>query len=1469
MTNGISSESVAGMLCRISLLVGVTYLGSSCGLIPQSKQEGGLSFQQGVAESSNLSQHQSEDARELEKDLLSKYYTEFSRRLDDEVSALRKADVELEAQIADLRVRLNKFELYVKSEIDRLTKEDESLRKELERLEITFAKRMDGLETDIELVLKMALDNTKSVADLKSELTKAIAESADSVRREVHELRQAAINGIRNELTKGLADAKSDLDQARSDLEAADAANKAALEASDEANKRQFQEAAAAAKEAFDKHLEAYAKLKSDYDKRMSLAEQKILDLGKGLESQAKALEDYKKEAERIYVAKVEYERFIGRSSTLKGALSALRSDLVGSDGRGGVVAERIQKKYDELKTVLIGKDGKGGLVANIASDQARKKIESLRNELFGKDGQSGLIGKIEDDFARAKDRIDKGEDLAFKEIQVQIEHYRRKSLDIKAKVNAAKTSGLKPEEVSHKLLTISLVYQPHVTAYKELILDAIKSMKSTYGSRGDNKILDQIAEIEKDFKNALELEVFTKGEIEAMSDELMQTIEKANEVASWANAVRSHLGHGSMEFVNAFQNLEQKVGDLGERMDSAEDILSGLEAKFQQKKQEAIDAAADMVGMLRNTMDESLVNLSGKIDDVNSKVDSQVEELKRGVSRTVNDLANLRSAHQALHHQHNSLVTRFAKKVANEQKQKDLDEKMRSAQDALILYMQAKQKAAWRVMELLNPNQMAEKKDFYDSLFRLGKPGRLASVYSDDVTNKKCEIQTKAVFANAGNMDAHMLLSHYLVSMGIKGELGRLDQTLNIGLGSSLLEGKAQIQKAAILGTLEVFPAVEDASCRVRVEDWARYVLTSDDLNTKLESKGVSIPSLLNADIGSDSFKTLYARVKKAANSYAKRWQDYQDVLNSIGGDLAMTEVAEIAANLVEKIVNEHRIKDLEHQFSEFRKGVEGVVGNLNSTGNNVSSNTAAIKGLKEEFQNKLMVLDQKNLDLKEYVQSSIDKKMQDMKEKTGQIQNSVLDLVKVVATLAQRQGYGDLVASAQSAGAIIKGSFNINPSSLFVEPKVTNVQHLYGNLTYDVKAGHVTNPDGSRFDHNNVANSWTAENQRKSHYFDETCSSASLGFSMGSQIKGDKCWINFRSSPLANAHNKVVENVVIRLFGSAEFVHVKVPYTQNTIVAGDMKYDAKDRVYMVSPNADSKRHAQRYIAEYLKGGLDALTSNPLGISRHLYPVKAHVQGSSFMGAFDIQDPTLLDRGVAGFNSINGFKIEFTPVRYVTDNRQYLDAAGTQPNQNYGQVVQKGIGARKDYQVYLYSPIVLDFLNEGVIRTTSQLERPVKFDLDGNGVQETVGWVEGLDGSFLTLDLDLNGTIDSGRELFGQATKLQDGSLARNGYEALGQYDANGDGSIDKEDPVFSRLRIWSDINADGISQKSELGSLGEANVTSISLKYTQYGDGKVYQNGNWLKYQAKFFGPEHCGEEGCKSYDVFFGATQALSQK
>ena len=85
---------------------------------------------------------------------------------------------------------------------------------------------------------------------------------------------------------------------------------------------------------------------------------------------------------------------------------------------------------------------------------------------------------------------------------------------------------------------------------------------------------------------------------------------------------------------------------------------------------------------------------------------------------------------------------------------------------------------------------------------------------------------------------------------------------------------------------------------------------------------------------------------------------------------------------------------------------------------------------------------------------------------------------------------------------------------------------------------------------------------------------------------------------------------------------------------------------------------------------------------------------------------------------------------------------------------------------ISLYDPIALDLNNNGKIDTLN-LENGVFFDHNGDEIAFKSSWVNSSDG-ILARDIDGDGKITSGAELFGNFTRLKNGELAKNGAEAL-----------------------------------------------------------------------------------------------------
>lgn len=159
-------------------------------------------------------------------------------------------------------------------------------------------------------------------------------------------------------------------------------------------------------------------------------------------------------------------------------------------------------------------------------------------------------------------------------------------------------------------------------------------------------------------------------------------------------------------------------------------------------------------------------------------------------------------------------------------------------------------------------------------------------------------------------------------------------------------------------------------------------------------------------------------------------------------------------------------------------------------------------------------------------------------------------------------------------------------------------------------------------------------------------------------------------------------------------------------------------------------------------------------------------------------------------------------------------------------------------------------------------------FDHAGDGFAERSGWA-GKDNGLLALDINGNGRIDSGAELFGSETRLANGQQAANGFEALKALDSNADGQIDAGDAAFANLRIWQDADGDGATDAGELLTLTDAGVQSIQLNYAN--GTATDANGNTHKQIGVYTttaGVQQAAEDVWFAVDsVFSKATEILA--
>lgn len=224
------------------------------------------------------------------------------------------------------------------------------------------------------------------------------------------------------------------------------------------------------------------------------------------------------------------------------------------------------------------------------------------------------------------------------------------------------------------------------------------------------------------------------------------------------------------------------------------------------------------------------------------------------------------------------------------------------------------------------------------------------------------------------------------------------------------------------------------------------------------------------------------------------------------------------------------------------------------------------------------------------------------------------------------------------------------------------------------------------------------------------------------------------------------------------------------------------------------------------------------------------------------------------------------------TTNVQNSDAQTAQQCTNQAQATQQGGGGGGSGPYWEYdpgtSPIIIDTEAEGFHLTSA--ENGVLFDISGTGHPIQIAWTdEHYHNAFLALP-GSDGLVHNGKQLFGNFTP-QPASPDPNGFLALAEFDkpqngGNGDGVIDEQDAVYSRLRLWIDENHDGICQANELHTLPEMAVYSLALSYFE--SRRTDEFGNQFRYRARVDPGTRrdardqtaTGDPGRWTYDVFF---------
>jgi hypothetical protein len=175
-------------------------------------------------------------------------------------------------------------------------------------------------------------------------------------------------------------------------------------------------------------------------------------------------------------------------------------------------------------------------------------------------------------------------------------------------------------------------------------------------------------------------------------------------------------------------------------------------------------------------------------------------------------------------------------------------------------------------------------------------------------------------------------------------------------------------------------------------------------------------------------------------------------------------------------------------------------------------------------------------------------------------------------------------------------------------------------------------------------------------------------------------------------------------------------------------------------------------------------------------------------------------------------------------------------------------VGCDKKVYTAIGSPLVIKTnpIAKGPIPLSSQ-EDGIFFDILGFAstprpfTKKRISWMKTPDYRFLVKP-NAFGLVTGIQELFGNNTRGPDLAFARDGYHALGKYDLNRDRKIDRQDPVFYQLRLWADLNGDGLSQPDELDGLTAHQIVSIDLDYDDsFFEADAYGNQTRMKSAAR----------------------------
>lgn len=166
----------------------------------------------------------------------------------------------------------------------------------------------------------------------------------------------------------------------------------------------------------------------------------------------------------------------------------------------------------------------------------------------------------------------------------------------------------------------------------------------------------------------------------------------------------------------------------------------------------------------------------------------------------------------------------------------------------------------------------------------------------------------------------------------------------------------------------------------------------------------------------------------------------------------------------------------------------------------------------------------------------------------------------------------------------------------------------------------------------------------------------------------------------------------------------------------------------------------------------------------------------------------------------------------YTADGREIKFNVDVGMSRSFEQTFGKNV--ELDRLAALCDPLVIN-LDTDVAGLSDQ---KFYFDIDGDGEKDEINTLNAGSG-YLALDKNEDGVINDGNELFG--------TKSGNGFSDLAKYDSDGNGWIDENDPIWSKLKIWCrDENGNDVLYRLADKGVGAICLQNVSTDFALKGE-------------------------------------------